>query len=213
MSIVLLHGFLGSPLDWEPVLAHLQGDFLCIELPGHGKTPFSPEWDLPMPQAHLIGYSLGGRIAAQFAQKYPERVLSLTLLSAHPGLCTEEEKKARWEHDLMWANLLHTLPFDLFLQHWYAQDLFHSFQPNWNLRNQHNPKALAQTLLHYSLAKQKFIDMKRVIVGEWDAKFRALHPHGIVIEKAGHAVHLEQPKAVAEILKRQFNDLVSSGLL
>ncbi len=199
MPTVFLHGFLGSPLDWEPLFQYIPRG-IAITLPGHGNTPFTPEWDMPFPKAHLIGYSLGGRIAADFARKYPERVLSLTLLSTHPGLKTEEEKKLRLQKDAEWARLLCTVSMDEFLKQWYAQELFSTFKPNFSLRKNHNPKELVKTLLHYSLAHQKAMDMKRVLVGEWDTKFRALHADGIVIERAGHQVHLENPQAVARHL-------------
>lgn len=206
MPIIFLHGFLGSPLDWEPLFKYLpKENCLAIELPGHGSTPFAPEWEMPLPKAHLVGYSLGGRIAAMFAQKHPERVLSLTLLSTHPGLITKEEKRERLKSDETWAELLCKEPMEKFLEKWYAQPLFASWKPDFERRKKHSPKELAKTLLHYSLSKQKRIEMKGVLVGEWDTKFRALHPDGILIEKAGHQVHLENPQAVANVIRTHFS--------
>ncbi len=201
--VVFLHGFLGAPSDWDPVISLLPFHCVACELPGHGKTPFAPSWDMPLRRAHLVGYSLGGRIAAEFAGTHPERVLSLTLLSAHSGLDTETEKQDRFKTDAKWAELLKTLPMEEFLKRWYAQPLLSSFTPDLEKRRKHSPAALAETLLHYSLARQKKIDMKQVLVGEWDLKFRALHPDGVVIEKAGHQVHLENPRAVADIIRRR----------
>ena len=37
------------------------------------------------PRLHLVGLSMGGRIARNFALRYPERLKSLTLISTNPG--------------------------------------------------------------------------------------------------------------------------------
>ena len=37
------------------------------------------------PRLHLVGLSMGGRIARNFALRYPERLKSLTLVSTNPG--------------------------------------------------------------------------------------------------------------------------------
>lgn len=40
---------------------------------------------LRAPRLHLVGLSMGGRIARNFALRYPERLKSLTLISTNPG--------------------------------------------------------------------------------------------------------------------------------
>lgn len=37
-------------------------------------------------KAHILGLSMGGRIAMDFAEKYPDRILTLTLCATHRGL-------------------------------------------------------------------------------------------------------------------------------
>lgn len=209
--LVFLHGFLGTSEDWRPVVSHLPAcTCVGIDLPGHGKSSFTPEFSFSMENEpfHLIGYSLGGRLAMHYAKKHPEKIASLTLLSAHPGLKTEEEKKKRFEKDLYWASLLQTRPIDDFLQHWYAQPLFRTFHPNLAQRRNQNIEALTQTLLHYSLGKQidflPFLPSStQVLIGQWDLNYHSLYPRYHLIEKAGHAVHLENPKSVAEEIYKQ----------
>lgn len=201
IPLVFLHGFLGTSADWRPLCSYLP---LCqcigLDLPGHGRSPFMTELLIDIPRFHLIGYSMGGRIAMAYAKEHPEQIASLTVLSAHPGLKSEEERRARWESDQAWAKLLLELPIDDFLLRWYDQPIFKSFQPDWSMRRQQNVPDLAAALLHYSLAKQPFYEIDRALVGERDAKFRALYKHPIVIPDAGHAIHLENPKSVARFL-------------
>ena len=206
LPLVFLHGFLGTAADWAPVCAKLP-PCLCIglDLPGHGKSPFMEIFDIDIPRFHLIGYSMGGRIAMMYAAKHPEQIASLTLMSAHPGLKTDEEREKRRENDAAWAQLLFELPIDEFLLRWYHQPLFHRFKPDLSMRRKQNPEALAASLMHYSLAKQPHFEIDRVLVGERDMKFRTLFKNPIVIPNAGHPVHLENPIAVVEEIKKRIS--------
>ncbi|TKB47929.1 2-succinyl-6-hydroxy-2,4-cyclohexadiene-1-carboxylate synthase [Ferrimonas sediminicola] len=138
-TLVLLHGFLGSAEDWQPVLPALQRHFHCLalDLPGHGdnRTPLTrgPGFDevcqqlearLPRGRFHLLGYSLGGRIALHLAQRNPGHLLSLTLESAHPGLTSQQERQARRQADARWQRLLQHHSLAEFLRQWYRQPVF-----------------------------------------------------------------------------------------
>lgn len=195
IPIVFLHGFLGKSEDWLPVCSYLPCKCIGYDLPGHGDSPFDPEFTLPI--SHLVGYSLGGRIAL----RHP--ALTHTLLSIHPGLKTDEEKQARLKSDQNWADLLLQLPIDEFLNRWYDQSIFKPYKPDLKARRIQNVEGLAKALMHYSLAKQDRFEIDGVLVGERDAKFRALYENPVVIPDAGHMIHLENPKAVAEIIRKR----------
>lgn len=196
--LVFLHGFLGTAADWEPVCSFLPPcQCIGLDLPGHGKSPFTEEIQIDIPYFHLIGYSMGGRIAASYAKQYPEQIASLTLMSAHPGLKSEEEREARRKNEERWIQLLFELPIDDFLLQWYDQPTFKLFRPDLSMRKQQSILGLAAAMCHYSLTKQPYCEMKNVLVGERDMKFRALHKKGIVVPHAGHMVHLENPSFVA----------------
>lgn len=199
--IVFLHGFLGTAADWKPVCSYLP-PLCCIgfDLPGHGASAFMEDFEIDIPRFHLVGYSMGGRIAMRYAKKRPEQVESLIVISAHPGLKSEKDRQKKWENDLYWAKLLFTISMDDFLDRWYDQPIFKGFKPDLTLRRQQNIPAVAASLLHYSLAKQPLYEIEEGIVGEQDEKFRSLFKKEIVIPNAGHAVHLQNPKAVAEKL-------------
>ena len=208
MPIVFLHGFLGLPSDWEAVISYLPPcPTIKIQLPGHGQTPFTKTFsmDPPAEKFHLVGYSMGGRLALQYARQFPHHIASLILLSTHPGLQTFQEKKIRFQEDEKWAKKLFQFPIDEFLAQWYDQPIFQSFTPDFSMRREHHPKALAETLLHYSLGHQNFSQPKEALylVGETDAKYRSIYPNATVIPNAGHVIHIENPKAVAKIIKQR----------
>jgi len=95
--VVFLHGA-GATRMWLPFYERLAQavDLIAPEHPGFGDTP-TPGWledfydlvlhyrdvldALELGRVHLIGFSLGGWIAADFAIFYPERVKSLTLIT------------------------------------------------------------------------------------------------------------------------------------
>jgi pimeloyl-ACP methyl ester carboxylesterase len=98
-ALILLHGF-GASLDtWEPWAQALSQRYRVIrfDLPGFGLTGPDPTGDytdareikilvdlmdqLGVARASLVGNSLGGRIAFNFAALHPDRVKRLVLVS------------------------------------------------------------------------------------------------------------------------------------
>ena len=86
--LVVLHGLFGSSDNWHS-LAQRFGSFYrvyCIDLRNHGRSPWddvhsyeSMTEDLysffnrhGIQKAHLIGHSMGGKVAMHFAQSHPE---------------------------------------------------------------------------------------------------------------------------------------------
>ena len=99
-TIVLLHGFGGSNMDWNDIQPDLARDgfALAYDLPGHGRSLHHPAAgsasgmakailaDLDgrgVGKAHVAGFSMGGAVAALMAMRAPDRVASLTLIA--PG--------------------------------------------------------------------------------------------------------------------------------
>ena len=97
-DLLLLHGLGGTKASLFDTAAALSRRYRvhAVDLPGFGsssKPPFAPynaRWFadamlelldvLGIDQAHLVGNSLGGRIAIEMAMQAPERVLALGLL-------------------------------------------------------------------------------------------------------------------------------------
>jgi pimeloyl-ACP methyl ester carboxylesterase len=105
--VILLHGFGASLHTWDPWAERLSGNYrvIRIDLPGFGLTGPDPTGDysvrrglqilsalmdnLGVTQATLVGNSLGGKLAWNFAVQMPSRVTKLVLISpdgfASPG--------------------------------------------------------------------------------------------------------------------------------
>lgn len=212
-TFVFLHGFLGSTKDWEILFKYLNAQVMAFDLPGHGGAKFTPYFidellvkTSHLSPFHLVGYSMGGRIAIQFAKKFPSRIKKLSLISTHLGLKTELEKQKRFEEDLNLSKKILETPIDLFLKNWYDQPLFQSLREKidiLNMRKHQNRPGLAQAIAYHSLAHQHFsIPNAHFIIGALDEKYKRLYqdiPHTL-IENTGHAIHLENPEALAKVL-------------
>lgn len=97
--ILLVHGMAGSSATWEPVMRPLARHFTVIapDLLGHGHSE-KPRGDYSLgafasllrdlvvalghDQATVVGQSLGGGIAMQFAYQFPERCERLVLVAS-----------------------------------------------------------------------------------------------------------------------------------
>ncbi len=100
--IIFLHGLLGSLRNWLTIARSFENKYqiLLVDQRGHGKSPkpaagYAPSDfagdlkiladDLGITRAILIGHSMGGRNALEFASKYPQMVEKLVLEDIGPG--------------------------------------------------------------------------------------------------------------------------------
>ncbi|TRM13016.1 2-succinyl-6-hydroxy-2,4-cyclohexadiene-1-carboxylate synthase [Lentibacillus cibarius] len=239
--VVLLHGFTGSSRTWDSLITDWLPDFktIAIDLPGHGKTVSQPKDmeavcsdlvslldQLQLDKVHLIGYSMGGRTALSMAMLYPDRVMSLTLESASPGLNDEQQRSSRRHQDEKLASWIKTNGINTFVDYWEGLPLFRTQktmpkdvqQRIRNERLQQSAEGLAQSLMTMGTGVQPSwwggLSSLRLpvllLVGEEDAKFitinRAMEAYIPasdlhVVENAGHAIHVEQPNIFGKIVK------------
>ncbi len=112
VPLILIHGF---PLDhsiWLPVLEWLTPHTRVIlpDLRGFGKSPLCEEVStmrlmaediaglmdsLKTEKAILVGHSMGGYVALNFARVYPRRLLGLGLVATQAAADTLERRQAR----------------------------------------------------------------------------------------------------------------------
>ncbi len=98
-TLVFLHGLSDNLLYWEFLASSLKDDYQVIRLDfrGHGESELDDDEitigqfandltnlleELDVDKINLIGFSLGGAVALDFAVKYPEKVSSLVLMSS-----------------------------------------------------------------------------------------------------------------------------------
>lgn len=244
--IVFLHGFLGNSNDWNNVVAHLQDDFYCvlIDLPGHGESAHIKsdihsgfnQWhalinnclnDLNIDDFHLVGYSLGGRIALDYARtQTKKKLLSLTLESSHSGLISEKEKKCRLINDQQWADRFKNNNIKLVLTDWYQQAVFQDLSEQQKKKfikeKLHNiGSSVANALIATSLSRQHnalpFFKNSHLPVfylfGKNDKKFKAISTSFADIKNSklhsfsgvGHNIHHENPLQYATLIRNFIN--------
>jgi pimeloyl-ACP methyl ester carboxylesterase len=124
--VVFIHGYAGDIGTWQyQVPALVEAGFRAVryDVRGHGRSMIAPEgytWEnyssdlgdlldrvnverpttesLAVDAVHVVGISMGGGIALQFALDFPERVRSLTLVdSTLPGFTYSGETSRRIE--------------------------------------------------------------------------------------------------------------------
>ena len=118
LPIVFLHGFLGSTDSFDAVKARLRGAHSVYSPPiyGHsGRQTCLPNHDydaetdrllglirdyFQSSPVHLVGYSMGGRLALGMLLKATSQFRSATLISARRGLESAEERAKRREEAL-----------------------------------------------------------------------------------------------------------------
>jgi 2-succinyl-6-hydroxy-2,4-cyclohexadiene-1-carboxylate synthase len=241
-KVLFLHGFMGCGKDFASPIYTLLPNVCCltVDLPGHGQTevfePIGYGMDaiaaallqllqhLNFIPCHLMGYSMGGRLALYLACRFPQQFLSVFLESASPGLRTEAERLLRQQQDEILATELESEHWPMVLARWYAQPLFdtlrHSPQFDEMLqRRRHNrPHLLAQALRGFGIGIQPSLwnEMAALtmpitlVVGERDRKFVQIDRSMAVrqplaqlkiLPDCGHTAHAEDPAAFATALQ------------
>jgi pimeloyl-ACP methyl ester carboxylesterase len=94
--LILLHGLFGSSDNWGVVAKHFSQSYqvISVDLRNHGKSPHFTTQTYPemaddivklcdtlgLAQIHLLGHSLGGKVAMQFATQYPQYMRKLIVV-------------------------------------------------------------------------------------------------------------------------------------
>ncbi|SDQ29563.1 2-succinyl-6-hydroxy-2,4-cyclohexadiene-1-carboxylate synthase [Virgibacillus salinus] len=247
-TIVFLHGFTGTAATWTSFINDWQDYYqiLTIDLPGHGKTtldtPRTMEeccsdlvhlFDyLKLEKVHLAGYSMGGRTALSVAMLYPERIKSLMLESASPGLISDNDRKSRLNHDEKLASRVEQNGVESFVEFWESIPLFKTQKSlPINIQKQIRDERLSQSAdgLAYSLRYmgtgrqpswwgqlQDITIPVLLLAGAYDQKFidinksmseRITSSKLVIVENAGHAIHVEQPGIFGRIVNEFYNSI------
>ncbi|RIH87896.1 alpha/beta fold hydrolase [Calidithermus roseus] len=238
--LVLIHGHTLDARMWEPQLETFARYFqvICLDLRGYGRSdlpdlrPFRYAEDLRnllehlhIDKAHLLGLSLGGNVALDFALNYPESTNALlvagsslkgfptlpeaaALLSAIPARAREagvEAARALWlAHPFFEPALRNPKAAQL------LQDIVRGYS-GWHWMTGYPPSGPIEEIADRVGEIQA---QTVVIIGEWDVPQHQLVAEHLatripdarkaVIRGAGHMVNLEAPE--------EFNQLVITVL-
>jgi len=108
-AVLFIHGHIFNRSMWLPQVEALRGRFRTIapDLRGYGDSPLPPAATLTtlkdfssdivalldylgVRKATLVGLSMGGQIAMEFAHSFPDRLAGLVLAATFPGAETTE---------------------------------------------------------------------------------------------------------------------------
>lgn len=174
----------------------------------------------------VLGYSMGGRLALHWALANPGKFRQLILVGASPGLATEAERTERTYADAAVAKYLRTGGLPTFYKYWHNQPFFRTLlalptpqlEPILSRRHQNDPEGLALSLEHVGTGRlpslwERLRELNGpvdLVTGEHDPKFTELarrigerlpKARLSVIEGCGHAVHLERPADLVQVLR------------
>lgn len=230
-SVLLLHGFAGSGRRFlQQACTHLPFQLYSVDLLGHGDT------DVPLHatrytskhqvedmlaiieklgilRPHLMGYSMGGRLALRMALTAKKRFSSLSLLSVSPGISNLSDREIRRKKDDADARLILENQV-AFFEHFNALPLFGN--PSKEAHSDqlaHSSRGLANSLREFGQGTQPDVWQKLStlnvptlwLVGEKDTKYAGelegikKRNQNVLAERipgAFHRIHVDRPDLV-----------------
>ncbi|UMX62270.1 2-succinyl-6-hydroxy-2,4-cyclohexadiene-1-carboxylate synthase [Klebsiella pneumoniae] len=231
--LVFLHGFSGDRNEWRKV-----GDAfpawprLYLDLPGHGGSADIAVQDFAgvntllqstlnsynIHKYWLIGYSLGGRVAMNFASQPRAGMRGLIVEGGHPGLQDVEARQARRSNDSAWAERFRREPLEQVFADWYQQPVFASLNAAQReslvaLRSRNNGATLAAMLQAASRLPRRpicarlceraiflFTTCAAGATRSFAPSAQTLAADLHLIHHAGHSAHRDNPAAVIACL-------------
>ena len=255
-TVLFLHGFAGGADDWTWITEWVRENgfaSVAVDLPGHGHTDspadparYTPESvirdltrildALGVGSAHVMGYSMGARLALRMALDAPERVRSLILESGTTGIPDAEARRERRENDETLARDIEERGIEWFVAHWEALPIFETQRAlpaeardaQRARRLLQRPVGLARALRALGQGAEPDLTPRLpevgvptlVLAGELDPAYRAYaeriaagipESKQVVVQRAGHNIHLEQPEALGTVLTLTLNELRRQG--
>lgn len=243
VPVTLLHGFTLNGGTWRELVAKMPPGWRWImpDIRGHGDTRLEPGapvtmdactsdlemlWGaLGVERTHLVGYSMGGRLALHVAVRLPERIRSLLTIGAHAGL-DDDARAGRRQGDEALADRIERFGVEPFVNYWSAQPLFSGLERRGTafmamLRAQrltNRPDGLAASLRGMGAGAMEPLwdELPRIscpctfVAGEDDTAYvnaarrlAATVPGARleIVPRSGHAVQMQRPGAIVKILE------------
>jgi esterase len=248
-KLVFLHGLMGAGKNWSRIVNAFKDNYhiLTYDQRGHGRS-FQPKEgyhprdyaedlknildELQWQRVHLVGHSMGGRNAIQFAALYPERLLSLTVEDigvfndpADQGKIRklidlvptpfESRKAAREFFQKTFEGLIPDNPQAKTLANYFYMNMSErdNGTTSWRFSKQGILKSVEEGRkrdmdTEWMSIKQPILLMRGQnstdLSQENFDKMQSLNPFckGVLIENSGHWIHFEQPELFIQTLKQ-----------
>ncbi len=225
-----LHGAMGSPGDWE--FLETRG-VDCRRFPLWETVDTFEAWAQRFCMRVgaedggpvLMGYSMGGRLALHALLARPDLWKGGIIVSAHPGLESEEERRGRVSADGEWARRVREEDMGDVFAAWCAQPMVKAGRGPGDIAElERHREAVARSFEIWSLGVQESLWARlreiRVpilwITGERDEKFTALGKRAVstipdasheIMAQCGHRCPWENPIHFASLVLAFQNDL------
>ncbi len=234
--VLLLHGVLGSARNWQRAgqLLAMGWRVSALDLRNHGGSPHHPRMGYPAMagdvlswmdthshgRVHLVGHSMGGKVAMYLACRYPERVVSLTVVDIAP-----RAYPPRWKREF---ELMQRMPVSQFSRRLEAEEWLEKDITDWAFRKflvsnlERNPEGGFSWIVNldtlHSALPSLFVQVpedgwrydgpvlylrggrSRFVEDSDEPMIRRFFPFARLqtIADAGHNVHFDQPEAFLE---------------
>lgn len=230
IQLIALSGFLGLPHDWnflnlQELIAIDWQDFEWDSLTDWAKQFNKKVTDnqhlFPSLKKNIImGYSLGGRLALHALINSPQLWQGAIIISAHPGLQTQQEKDKRLLRDHVWAKYFLQRPWSELMENWNKQSVFKYDQCVLNRPEKYYKReTLVKALLNGSLGKQENLRSSISnlpmpilwVTGSYDTCYCQIADSllfsnplscALQVEKAGHRAPWCNKKAFSKLINR-----------
>lgn len=237
VPMVFVHGTRFSAGQWSSQLAALRDEFpvVAVDLPGHGERSAQP-WSLSAATdiiasavdslgcgpALVVGHSLGGYAALEFARCRPEHLRGLVLAGASAST------RGFWAAPYrLVAGLVSRMPADRLTRwnDWLLRRLYPAEVVEATIRSGYAfhtlPAAWGEVLGRFDADAMRHVKAPVLILnGEKDTAFRAgeadfarAHPHARVevIPRARHLANFDNPDAFTDAVRRFARHLSAGG--
>ena len=239
--LIFIHGFSGTSNSWDNIRNSINKESYAIDIPGHGKSIFNDIKSdytlndflvefflllntLNIDKVDLCGYSMGGRLCLEFANKYPDKINSLILESSSQGIEDLEDRNDRLAKDKDLSIEIEN-DFPKFINNWENNKFFKKQKDRnpseWKLqrdiRLSHDKSQLAKSLYAFNLGRINYFgdilytfNFPIVLIsGEEDEKFLKIAHKAMklnknvkhyVIKDSSHNTHLENPELFIDVI-------------
>jgi len=245
--LIILHGLFGSLDNWQSIARQLSEEYQVwiLDQRNHGRSPHSDEMNYlvlaedllafmdahQIAKAHVLGHSMGGKVAMTFALLYPGKVDHLVVADIGPipyegdhlplfdamlALPLDQIKDRQEAEDFLKSRIPSSSVRQFLLKNLTRNANGFSWKPNLKVLHQHYRKLMAfDAFGKVNGGPVSFLrGTKSDYINPADFSFyQSIFPFAVLynIPDAGHWLHAEQPELFLEITKAVLSDEAPDG--